>query len=218
MSLEQVIQKIEQARLTVDGHHIVKLVAVSKYVDTDAMRTLYQEGQRAFGENKVQDLETKSQSLDDLPIEWHFIGTLQTNKINKLIDLRPALMQSLSSLELAEALERRLEAKEATIRALLQVNAAKEESKSGVTPEAAVDLYREITARFPHIKLEGVMTIGAHTDDHKTITKSFETTRKIFDDLSDTRPRYCSMGMSQDYDLAIRCGSNMVRLGSVLFK
>ncbi len=215
LHIDRVIEKIEQARILVSEHHIVRIVAVSKYVDADAVRALYAIGQRAFGENKVQDLKAKTEALEDLPLEWHFIGTLQKNKINHLIDLDPFLMQSLHSVELAEALDKRLEAKGKTMECLLQINSAKEESKSGVMPEEALDVYREIAERFPRIDLRGVMSIGAHTDDRDTVRKSFETTRKIFDGLGDAE--ICSMGMSGDYELAIACGSNMVRLGSVMF-
>jgi hypothetical protein len=199
----------------VSEHHIVKIVAVSKYVDSEAVASLYEIGQRAFGENRVQDLKSKMERLEDLPLEWHFIGSLQKNKINQLIDLDPFLMQSLHSLELAQALDKRLEAKGKTMECLLQINSAKEETKSGVMPEEAKDLYAQIAETCPRIDLRGVMSIGAHTDDKTAVTKSFETTRRIFDGLEGAET--CSMGMSGDFELAIECGSTMVRLGSILF-
>lgn len=216
--LDRVMERIEQARLRVSGHHIVKLVAVSKYSTADDVSALYKIGQRAFGENKVQDLETKMGELEALPLEWHFMGNIQKNKINKLIDLAPDLVQSVSSLELAQEIQKRLETKEATFDALLQVNSAKEESKGGVMPEAATDIYRRIKAECPNINLKGIMTIGAHVDDREIIKQSFETTHKIFEGLQKDGASVCSMGMSGDFELAIACGSNMVRLGSVLFK
>jgi PLP dependent protein len=215
LHIDKIIERIERARITVDEHHIVKIVAVSKYVDAQAVKSLYEIGQRAFGENKVQDLKVKMETLEELPLEWHFIGTLQKNKINQLIDLDPFLMQSLHSLEPAEALNQRLEAKGATMECLLQINSAREETKSGVLPEAAADLYAQIAETCPRIDLRGVMSIGAHTEETALIQKSFETTREIFEALPDAS--ICSMGMSSDYELAIRCGSTMVRLGSVLF-
>jgi len=213
--IDTVIEKIEKARLHVSGHHIVKIVAVSKYSDADAVRALYEIGQRAFGENRVQDLKAKSDILDDLPLEWHFIGSLQKNKINNLLDLDPFLMQSLDSLELAEALQSRLERDNRTLDVLLQINSAKEESKSGVMPETAADVYAQIAQSCPNLNLKGVMSIGAHVDDTAVIQKSFETTHRIFETLPSAS--ICSMGMSGDYELAIRCGATMVRLGSVLF-
>ena len=217
-NLDEVIENIEKSRLTVSGHHIVKIVAVSKYNTTEDIQKLLEVGQRAFGENKVQDLQAKSLELEMLPIEWHFIGNLQKNKINHLIDADPFLMHSLDSLELALAMDKRLKEKNSTMDMLLQVNSAKEESKSGVIPEAAKDIYQAVNEQCPNINLKGVMTIGAHSEDEKLIQKSFETTQKIFTDLSDPKAIICSMGMSSDYELAIACGSNMVRIGSALFK
>ena len=217
-NLDEVIWNIEQARITVSEHHIVKLVIVTKYTETDNIRTLYDLGHRAFGESRVQQLEERAEALDDLPLEWHMIGRLQKNKINHLIDANPFLLHSLDSIELAEALHKRLEAKGRTMPALLQINAAREESKAGVAPEAATDIYREIAERFDTIALKGVMTIGAHTDDRNEVRKSFETTYRIYETLQKEGASVCSMGMSNDYELAIKCGSNLVRIGSAIFK
>ena len=128
---DAIIERVEKARLRVNDHHIVKIVAASKYVDADAIKTLYDIGQRAFGENKVQDLVIKSQKLEELPLEWHFIGNLQKNKINHLLSVRPHLVHSIDSLELAHALNERLERDNMTMLALVQINSAYEASKSG---------------------------------------------------------------------------------------
>jgi len=213
--LDKVIQRIEDARISVSEHHIVKIIAVSKYSTEEAIKRLYQIGQRAFGENKVQDLITKSQNLEELPLEWHFIGNLQKNKINHLIDANPFLFQGLDSLELAQALQQRLEVKGVEMECLLQVNSAYEESKSGIMPEAAKDIYAQIKENCPNIELRGLMSIGAHSEDKKVIQNSFEKTYSLYESLDGAD--ICSMGMSGDFELAIKCGSNMVRLGSVLF-
>jgi len=215
-NIEDVIQNIENARLSVSGHHIVKLVGVGKYSDTDSIKALYNLGQRAFGENQVQQLETRVAELEELPLEWHFIGRLQTNKINKLIDINPFLVQSIDSLELALAIDKRLAQKGRKFNALLQINSANEEQKAGVSNEEAQDVYAQIQEQCPNINLKGVMSIGAHTDDTKVIQKSFEDTYKIYQSLPNAS--ICSMGMSSDYELAIKCGSNLVRVGSALFK
>ncbi len=217
-NLDKVIWNIEQARISVSEHHIVKLVTVAKYTDVENIATLYALGQRAFGENQVQQLRERMAQLEDLPLEWHMIGRLQKNKINNLIDLHPSLMQSLDSLELAQEMQKKLTAKEAKISCLLQINAAKEESKAGVMPEAALDTYLQIKAECPNITLKGVMTIGAHTNDTKAIQHSFETTHRIYENLEKEGATICSMGMSGDYELAIKCGSNLVRIGSALFR
>ncbi|MDY0117155.1 MAG: YggS family pyridoxal phosphate-dependent enzyme [Sulfurimonadaceae bacterium] len=213
--IDDVIRRIEFARLQVNPHHIVKIVAVSKYSTCQEIEALYTIGQRAFGENKVQDLRTKSQTLDELPIEWHFLGTLQKNKINNLLDINPALFHALDSLELAQELQKKLEARGQNLSALLQINSAKEDSKSGVMPEEAHAIYKQIQKECPNIILKGVMSIGAHTDDKEIIKQSFLTTHAIYKELEGAT--ICSMGMSGDFELAITCGSNMVRLGSILF-
>ncbi len=217
-NLDAVISKIEEARLRVSGHHIVKLVTVAKYTEVANIATLYELGQRAFGENQVQQLRSRIDELSDLPLEWHMIGTLQKNKINNLIDLSPSLVQSIDSLELALEMEKKLQAKGKKLSALLQINSANEESKSGVNPDEAKDIYQQITESCPSIRLKGVMSIGAHVEDREIIQKSFETTHNIFESLRNDGATICSMGMSGDYELAISCGSNLVRVGSALFR
>lgn len=216
LHFDTIIEKVEKARLRVNDHHIVKIVAASKYVDASAIEELYQIGQRAFGENKIQDLSLKSSQLEELPLEWHFIGSLQKNKINQLISLNPFMIHSLDSLELAIALDERLQRENKTMRALVQVNSSGEESKSGLTPDEFLDVYAQIGTQCPTLKLQGIMSIGAHTTDSKIVQKSFETTRMLFDKIPNAT--VCSMGMSGDFELAIACGSNLVRLGSLLFQ
>ena len=217
-NLDEVIWNIEQARIAVSEHHIVKLVTVAKYTELENISTLYELGQRAFGENQVQQLKERMEALEALPLEWHMIGSLQKNKINNLIDLRPTLMQSLDSIELANELNKKLLVKESKMNCLLQINAANEETKSGVSSAEAIDIYQTIKETCPQINLKGVMTIGAHSNDTKLIQQSFETTHNIYEKLEKDGATICSMGMSNDYELAIKCGSNLVRVGSALFK
>ena len=213
--IDDVIRRVETARLKVSEHHIVKIVAVSKYSTSQEIERLYKIGQRAFGENKVQDLKVKAEKLEELPLEWHFIGNLQKNKINNLLDINPSLFQGLDSIELAHELQKKLQARDMTLDCLLHINAAKEESKHGVMPEDTIEVYNTIQTQCPNIKLKGVMSIGAHTDDKTIVKQSFETTYKIYEQLDGAT--ICSMGMSGDFELAIECGSNMVRLGSIMF-
>ncbi len=217
-NLDRLIEKVEAARLQVSHHHIVKIIAISKYSQSEEVATLYGAGQRAYGENKVQDLKEKMENLEELPLEWHFVGRLQKNKINNLIDLNPTLIQSIDSFDLAQELNKKLEAKGKKANVLLQINSAYEDSKAGVMPEEAIEIYKQIIDTCPNINLKGVMSIGAHVEDEDVIKKSFETTKKIFDELQLLGAKYCSMGMSGDFELAIKCGSNMIRVGSSLFK
>lgn len=213
--IDDVIRRVEFARVRVSGHHIVKIVAISKYSTSKDIQKLYNIGQRAYGENKVQDLKTKSSELEELPLEWHFVGNLQKNKINNLLDINPALFHSLDSLELAYELQKKLEARDMTLDTLLQINSAKEESKHGFMPEVAKDMYKKIQTECPNINLKGVMSIGAHSNDKDVIKNSFEITHSIYKELEGAT--ICSMGMSGDFEMAIECGANMIRLGSVLF-
>ena len=216
MTLDELIQRVEAARLRRSEHLIVQIVAVTKYTqDIEVLKRLYNDGQRAFGENRVQDMEKKVNALEDLPIEWHFIGNLQKNKINKLLKLNPFMIQSINSYELAEAINKRANK---PLRCLLEINSSKEPTKHGLPPEEAIDTYLKIKENLPNINLQGVMTIGAHTDDEKEIRKSFRLTYNIFDKLKPYGAKICSMGMSSDFEIAIEEGSNMIRVGRILLE
>ena len=215
MNLEQIWQNIETARQKCGAWENVRLIAVSKNVDTDAVENLYSGGQIEFGENRVQEMKRKCEILSDLPLKWHFIGSLQSNKINHLLPLRPTLWQSCNSFELALAVDKRANF---TLDTLLEINSASESSKSGIEISRAVDEYLKIKESCKNLNLCGVMSIGAHSDDEREIQKSFEITYKIFENLQPHGAKICSMGMSDDFELAIKCGSNMVRLGRILYR
>lgn len=195
----------------------IRLVAASKYVGAGEIACLARLGVSEFGENRVQALAQKKEALKNEPlnIAWHFIGTLQRNKINLLIKQRPTLWQSCNSLALAQAVNKRLDY---TLPALLEVNVANEASKSGLDKEKTIDTYLQIVESCQKLKLCGVMSIGAHSDDERAIIKSFEDTFALYESLQKYGANICSMGMSGDFELAIKCGANMVRLGSILFK
>ena len=193
-----------------------KIVAVSKSVDFPAVRDLASLGQLDFGENKVQELQRKITGLGDdfSGLNWHFIGRLQSNKINALLALKPVLWHSCESVAAAAAVDKRLEY---DLPALLQINSANEASKQGVDSERAVDVYCQILESSKHLRLVGVMSIGAHTDELSVIKASFETTFRIYEKLQSKGAKICSMGMSDDWQLALKCGSNMLRLGRMMW-
>ena len=217
-NFDAVLAKIEAARLEADEYRIVKIVAASKYVGAKEIKAMYEIGQRSFGENRVQELVEKSSALEALPIEWHYIGRLQSNKINHLLETNPFLIHSVESFEMAQEIDKRAKVKGIKPNILLQINSANEESKAGVKVEAAEETYHKIAQSCDALSLKGIMSIGAHTNDESIIAKSFEKSFKIFQNLQKDGAKYCSMGMSNDFELAIKCGSNMVRLGSALFK
>lgn len=216
-NFDSVLSRIEQVRLETNEHQIIKIIAASKYVGAKEIEAFYNVGQRAFGENRVQEMKEKVAALDAYPIEWHFIGRLQSNKINALLDLSPALIHSCESFEMAQEIDKRAAVKGIKPNLLLQINSANETSKAGIAPNLALESYQHIAEELKNITLKGVMSIGAHSEDTKEIQKSFETTYAIFEKLQSQGAKYCSMGMSSDFELAVKCGSNMLRLGSVLF-
>ena len=126
------------------------------------------------------------------------------------------MFQALDSIELANELQTRLKRENVILDTLLQINSSNEDTKHGFTLEEAKDSFDQIRQTCPNINLRGVMSIGAHTNDKKLIQKSFEDTKKVYDSLNNVDT--LSMGMSSDFELAIKCGSNMVRLGSRMFK
>ena len=206
MSLDTILNQINDK---------ARLIAVSKNVTQNEVISLYNQGLREFGENRVQELKRKSEILSNLDIKWHFIGRLQSNKINQLISLHPSLWQSCDGLEIALEVNKRLNYKLDT---LLQINSAKEESKQGVDPSDAIEIYKDIQNRCENLNLIGVMSIGANSEDENEIKRSFDITKNIFDKLKPQGALICSMGMSGDFNLAIECGSNMVRLGTILYR
>jgi len=138
---------------------------------------------------------------------------LQKNKINKLLKLNPFMIQSINSYELAEAINKRATK---PIRCLIEINSSGESTKHGMNPEEAIETYLKIKENLPNINLQGVMTIGAHTDEIQEIRKSFRLTYNIFEKLKPYGAKICSMGMSGDFEIAIEEGSNMIRIGSAL--
>lgn len=216
-NFDEVLNRIEAVRLEINEHQIIKIIAASKYVDADEIEAFYKVGQRAFGENRVQDFKTKAQALENIPLEWHYIGRIQSNKINALLELSPTLIHSCESFEMAQEIDKKAAVKGKKQNILLQINSAYEAQKAGIDPKNAISEYLKIKNELPNVTLKGVMSIGAHSEDQEEIGKSFKTTYEIFEKLQDEGAKYCSMGMSGDFELAVKCGSNMLRLGSVLF-
>ncbi|ASM39804.1 YggS family pyridoxal phosphate-dependent enzyme [Campylobacter sp. RM12327] len=215
MNYQEILEKIQNTKDKFSQHNEIKLIAVSKYVTSNEIINLYNQGQIEFGENKVQDLNKKMSELEKYDIKWHFIGSLQSNKINQLISLRPTLWQSCNSLELAKKVDKRLDYKLDT---LLEINVANEDTKSGIDTNKALEEYLQIQQECKNLNMCGVMSIGANSDDLNLVRKSFEDTYKIYEKLKSNGAKICSMGMSSDFELAIKCGSNMLRLGTILFK
>lgn len=190
----------------------VTLVCVSKFHPIEAIREAYEAGERHFGESRVQELQQKVPALP-ADIRWHFIGHLQTNKVRDLLKLRPYLIQSVDSERLLQALNDET-AKQGFVQdVLLEVHVAQEESKTGFSPEEISNLHSEITNhKYPNINVRGLMCMATNTDDEKEIRRCFSEAHELLGNL----PLF-SAGMSDDYRLAMECGSTMVRIGSTIF-
>jgi len=201
----------------------VRLIAVTKTVEPEAVRTLWNAGAREFGENRVQEFFRKATALADLPVRWHMIGSLQTNKVGKLLSTDGlALVHSLDSLRLAEALNAAASKHGRTIEALVEVNVSGEASKHGLPPEAAGELLSAI-GRLEHVQVTGLMTMPPLAADAESARPVFAGLRKLKELLRDGMPsnvrlEHLSMGMSNDFEVAIEEGADIVRVGSALFR
>ena len=200
----------------------VSLVAVSKTKPISDIKILYDEGQRVFGENKVQELVLKYQELPK-DILWHLIGHLQSNKV-KFIAPFISLIHSVDSLSLLKEIERQAQKNNRVIDCLLQFHIASEETKYGLYFSEAEELLKsEEYAEMKHVRIVGVMGMASFSEDEALIRTEFKNLKNIFLELKNhffsQEDSFCivSMGMSGDYEIAIEEGSNMVRIGSLLF-
>ena len=192
----------------------VCLMAVSKTRSRAEVEAAWQAGIHVFGENKVQELKEKAHEND--PFEWHMIGHLQTNKVKDAVRLT-SLIHSVDSLHLLAAIDKEAAKQNKCMPVLLQINFANEETKSGFTVEEA-PLALELAQRFANIKVKGIMTIGAHSEDEALIRKSFQQAHDFYITY---QKKYqldtLSMGMSNDYPLALESGTTLIRIGSKIF-
>lgn len=214
MSITERINKIRTE--LPDG---VTLVAVSKTHSAEAIREAYDGGQRIFGESRPQELKSKYELLPH-DIEWHMIGHLQTNKV-KYIAPFISLIHSVDSIRLLEVIDREAGKCERVIDCLLEIHVAREESKTGWDyNELLEEVQRGSFSRFANVRIRGVMCIATNTEDENTVRDDFE---RLIAYRNEVAPYFgkafdvVSMGMSDDYPLAIECGSTMIRVGSKIF-
>ena len=197
----------------------VTLIAVSKTKPVSMLQEAYDAGIRVFGENKVQELVDKYEVMPK-DIQWHMIGHLQTNKVKYIID-KVACIHSVDSLKLAEVIEKEAAKKDCKVNILIEVNVAEEESKFGLSVEEVIPLIEKV-AQFPHIQIQGLMTIAPFVDNAEQNRTIFEQLRKLSVDIMDknidnVNVSILSMGMTNDYEVAIEEGATMVRVGTGIF-
>jgi len=200
----------------------VRLVAVSKFKPAEDISALYQHGQRVFGENHAQEMKAKHEILPQ-DIEWHFIGHLQTNKV-KYIAPYVSLIHSIDSLDLLKEVNKHAVKNNRVIPCLLQFHIADEETKFGFTfEECAAMLNSSEFQELKNVKIHGVMGMATFTDDQEQVRGEFRHLHQIFQDLKvqyfaqEPDFKEISMGMSEDYPIAIEEGSTLVRIGSAIF-
>ena len=200
----------------------VQLVAVSKFHPVEALREAYDAGQRVFGESHVQELVAKHDALPP-DIEWHFIGHLQTNKVKQLAPF-VSLIHAVDTFKLLKEIDRQAGRAGRTIRCLLQVHVAREETKFGFTPDELREFLNEGDWRqLAHVQICGLMCMATNTDDEAQIDREFALVESLFRELKtrhfaqDDTFRELSMGMSDDYPIALRHGATLVRVGSRIF-
>lgn len=195
----------------------VELVAVSKFHPVEKIQEVYDCGQRVFGENKVQELVSKFPLLPK-DIQWHLIGHLQTNKVKYIAEFIDTI-QSVDSEKLLIEINRQSEKYNRKIKVLLQVKIAEEDTKYGLEIQEAKDLFSQyLEGKYPHIEIIGLMGMATFTDQKTQVKSEFMVLKSLFDELSQFKKlEKLSMGMSDDFKIAIECGANSVRIGSAIF-
>lgn len=197
----------------------VRLVAVSKIQPAAAVREAAQGGQRLFGENYVQELVAKAAEVAE-PVEWHFIGALQSNKVRQIAGL-VSLIHSVDRLSLAEEIDRQWGKLGASADVLIQVNISRESTKSGTSSAELIQLVRSVAA-LPHVRVRGVMTMPPFFDDPEGARPFFSELRRLAgevaaEEIPGVEMAELSMGMSGDFEVAIEEGATLVRVGSAIF-
>lgn len=218
-NLESVREKIRKAaQFAGNTEQDITLIAVTKTHSADMINEAISLGVADIGENKVQEINEKYPLIK--PVNWHLIGHLQTNKVKQVVD-KVSLIHSVDSIKLLDEIEKQSALKGIISNVLIQVNISGEESKFGIEP-CETERIIEYNERLKNVKICGLMTIAPKVYEGFTNTKHFENIRRIFVDIGakkydNSNMRYLSMGMSGDFEEAIRSGSNMVRVGSAIF-
>ena len=218
--LQEVEERIQEAcRRAGRDRSEVTLVAVSKTKPVSMLKEAYDLGVRVFGENKVQEIREKYEALPK-DIEWHMIGHLQTNKVKYIAD-KVSLIHSVDSLRLAETIEKEAVKHNRIVDILLEVNVAEEESKFGIKTSEVLALAENVV-QLPHIRLRGLMTIAPFVENPEKNRAIFANLHELYVDIKDKNidngtVSILSMGMTNDYEVAVEEGATMVRVGTGIF-
>ena len=221
-NIEEVRKKIKNVSQKANRNpNDIKLLAVTKTRTAKTIDEALHNNMEFIGENKVQEAENKIPFLKENFKEFHFIGHLQSNKINKLMKLNPDLIHSIEKYSTAEKLNSYLIQHSQYQDVLIEVNTSGEESKFGLKPSETVQFITSVS-KLPNIRIKGLMTIGLFTAEETAIRNCFIKLRKLFEQIKaanipNVEMKYLSMGMSNDFEIAIEEGANIIRLGTVIF-
>ncbi|MCL2063309.1 MAG: YggS family pyridoxal phosphate-dependent enzyme [Candidatus Cloacimonetes bacterium] len=199
----------------------IKILAVTKTHPINIINEALESGIDYIAESRVQEAEEKIPKLRGLYEEFHFVGNLQTNKVQRLLALKPTLIHSVDRMTTAKTISNFSTKLQRTQDILIEVNTSGEESKIGVHPSECAELIKRVD-ELPFVRVLGLMTIGPLVEDDEVIRKSFSLLRELFEKekrrkFKQTQMKYLSMGMSSDFKIAIQEGANILRLGSILF-
>lgn len=212
----EILEKIKKASEKVGRDpDEVQLLAVSKKQSLWKLKEMFSLGQKSFGENYVQELLQKQDELSDLPIEWHLIGPLQSNKVSKVVG-KIKLIHSVSNLKLVRLISNKAKEQNIIQNILLQINTSGEISKSGASLEESSEFIREALL-FTNIKIQGLMTMPPFTDNAEDSRPHFKILKKLRDNFKNSGLKELSMGTTQDFEIAIQEGATIIRVGEALF-
>ncbi|SMO86192.1 YggS family pyridoxal phosphate-dependent enzyme [Fodinibius sediminis] len=222
-NINSIKNRIENACLKVDRNpNNIQLIPVTKTVETDRILQVVRMGYPAIAENRVQEARRKIKQMGQTAeqLEWHFVGHLQSNKVNKVVRFA-SMVQSIDRMKIAEKMNRRLNKVGKQMDVLIQVNVSGEESKYGLAPDNTLAFIEEC-AKLDHLNIKGLMTIGLFSDDWPKVRQGFRELRRLQGKITalqidHVQMQYLSMGMTNDFEIAIEEGANMIRIGRGIF-
>jgi PLP dependent protein len=220
-NIDIILNRVEKAAKN-SGRSIedITVIAVSKTVGAEKAKQAIEGGLSNLGENRVQEFVNKYEQLSNMNIKWHMIGHLQKNKVKYIID-KAELIHSIENIDLANEVNKRAKQHEIMSKVLIELNIGEEDSKFGINAENVYDFIKEIN-QYENIMVMGLMTVAPYAENPEEVRWVFKKMKEIYDNISkmqlkNTDMKYLSMGMTNDFEIAIEEGSNMVRIGTAIF-
>jgi pyridoxal phosphate enzyme (YggS family) len=220
-NVDIILKRIEEsAKKSGRDFRDITVIAVSKTVDAQRAKEAVESGIINLGENRVQELVKKYEELKDTNVKWHMIGHLQRNKVKYIID-KVEMIHSVESLSLAEEINKRAAQKNLLCKVLIELNIGGEESKFGISEDSIYEFLKSMED-FENIKVMGLMTVAPFSENPEDVRWVFRKMKNIFDEISgmnykNTQMKYLSMGMTNDFEIAIEEGANIIRIGTAIF-